>query len=62
MAESEISEPAPRKDNGINYDNYSKLFHKSAVNLTEVKTDSSMSMLQDYNTFKKQLNQRSLHK
>ena len=60
---SEMSGPSHRKDTGINYDNYSKLFHNSTTNLTDKKTDSTMSMLEDYNKFKRQLNnQRSLHK
>ena len=61
--ESEMSEPAPRKDNGINYDNYSKLFNSSDKCLADIKNNSSMSMLEDYNKFRRQLkNQRSLHK
>ena len=60
---SEISVTNPRKDDAINYDKYATLFDKSSINQIKDEQDSSMTLLHDYNAFKRKLtNQRSLHK
>ena len=60
---SDLSRVIKPKDDAIDYDKYSALFTKSSVNLEESKGNSSLLLLQDYNTFKRKLNgQRYLHK